>query len=128
MAKRSFHLQSSRMANIMHGLGFIIISSILYMLLIFWLWLGCIFVMLISYFYFRLQQEQISQFEYLADDEWSLYDLHQEHVTRVKIKKIIDHQFYIVIYFQHRQPNLLIWQDQLSRIEWKSLKVLAKLY
>ncbi|MEG1030938.1 MAG: protein YgfX [Acinetobacter sp.] len=128
MAKRCFQLQTSRWARLVDGLFFILIGSILYMLLIFWLWLLCIFLMLISYAYFHANKKQISQFEYLADNDWSLYDLKKQNTERVQIEKILDHQVYIVIYFQHKQPNLVIWQDQLSSIEWKNLKVLAKLH
>lgn len=128
MAKRCFHLKPSRMAKIIHGLGFILMSSILYVLLIFWLWLVCVVLTWTSYLYFRSQQQQIRQFEYLADQDWSLYDVHQQQLKRVQINKIIDHHLYIVIYFQNRQAHVVIWQDQLSRIEWKNLKILAKLY
>ena len=110
MVKHSFHVQPSRYAGLIQGVFFVLIGSILYMLLIFSLWLVCMVMMLLSYGY------------------WSLYDVRHQQIQRVQIQKILDHHVYIVIFFQHKSSSLMIWQDQLSHLEWKKLKVLAKLY
>ena len=128
MVKHSFHVQPSRYAGLIQGVFFVLIGSILYMQLIFSLWLVCMVMMLLSYGYFLAQQQQVSQLEYLADEDWSLYDVRHQQIQRVQIQKILDHHVYIVIFFQHKSSSLMIWQDQLSHLEWKKLKVLAKLY
>lgn len=67
-------------------------------------------------------------FEHLDAREWSLSSAQSEQIQRVSVSHIIDHQLYIVVYFQHfRAKPLLIWMDQLPRQQWKALKKLAKL-
>ncbi len=128
MVKQCFKLKPSRMA-IMVQLSLLLGLLILfYSLLPLGLWLLCSVIGLISYSLF-LKTPRPVPFEYLDAEEWTLQFCKAKHLDRVVIRKIIDHQLYIVIYFQKNQVKpLVIWSDQLSLVYWKKLKMLAQLH
>jgi hypothetical protein len=91
------------------------------------IWLVCGVIGLVIYQLFYRKTPHIEQFEYLDGREWSLTATAQG-TRRVLISHVIDHQAYIVVYFQHAKARpLLIWCDQLPFKQWKSLKVLTKI-
>jgi len=82
---------------------------------------------LIIYQLFYRKRPHIAQFECLDGREWTLTH-HDQHTQRALISHVIDHQAYVVVYFQHAKVRpLLIWCDQLPYQQWKSLKVLTKM-
>jgi nitrogen fixation-related uncharacterized protein len=100
---------------------------LLYQLLPIAIWAVCVVIGLVIYQLFYRKTPQIEQFEYLDGREWSL-TTKARPTRRVCISHVIDHQAYIVVYFQHAKARpLLIWCDQLPFKQWKSLKVLTKL-
>jgi predicted membrane channel-forming protein YqfA (hemolysin III family) len=127
MANRSFQLRRSRLAFVFQLIIFILLMALLQQLLPAWLWVICILLAVIGYAYGLKVPEPI-YFEHLDAREWSLLSAQSEQVKRVSVSHMIDHQLYIVVYFQHfRAKPLLIWIDQLPRQQWKALKKLAKL-
>ena len=127
MANRSFQLRRSRLAFVFQLIIFTLLIVLLQQLLSPWLWGLCILLAVIGFTYTLKVPEPI-YFEHLDAREWSLASARSEQIQRVSVSHIIDHQFYIVIYFQHfRAKPLLIWMDQLPRQQWKALKQLAKL-
>ena len=127
MANRSFQLRRSRLAFVFQLIIFTLLMLLLQQLLSPWLWGLCILLAVIGYAY-GLKVPQPIFFEYLDAREWSLSRAQSEQIQRVSVSHIIDHQLYIVVYFQHfRAKPLLIWMDQLPRQQWKALKKLAKL-
>ncbi len=127
MAKRCFQLKRSRLAFVFQLSIFTLLIILLQQLLPAWLWLLCIVLGVLTYIYgFKMPQPMC--LEHLHAREWSLYHLKSQQVKRVSISHLIDHQVYIVVYFQHFQEKpLLIWVDQLPFKQWKALKQLAKL-
>ena len=127
MANRSFQLRRSRLAFVFQLIVFTLLILLLQQLLSLWLWVLCILLAVIAYAY-ALKVPQPIYFEHLAAREWSLSSTQSKQVKRVSVSHMIDHQLYIVVYFQHfREKPLLIWIDQLPRQQWKALKKLAKL-
>ncbi|NUF14239.1 hypothetical protein [Acinetobacter lactucae] len=123
-----FELKYSRVSVIFQlfvGLG---LAILLYQLLtpIWWL---CAVILLFIGFIFFFKQAQISQIEYLDQKLWSVAYYSEKAIHRVEIKKIIDYQLFIVIYFEGTSAKIaIIWSDQLPIQHWKRLKVLEKLY
>ncbi|WP_228127260.1 hypothetical protein [Acinetobacter variabilis] len=106
---------------------FAVLMFLLYQLLPMAIWLICGVIGLVIYQLFYRKTPHIEQFEYLDGREWSLTAAAQG-TRRVLISHVIDHQAYIVVYFQHAKARpLLIWCDQLPFKQWKSLKVLTKI-
>ncbi|MCH7337354.1 hypothetical protein [Acinetobacter sp. NIPH 2699] len=128
MANRVFELQYSRFAIVLQLFIFMIIISLLYPFLPILLWLLCIVIMGVAWFIFQ-KKPQIQRFEYLEDQDWSFCFSHlPQAIQHRKIRQIIDHQCYIVIYFYDPlHLPCIIWWDQLSILQWKNLKILAKL-
>lgn len=128
MVNRVFDLQYSRFAAVLQFLLFIIITILLYQLLILPIWLLCLFLMSLAWFVFQ-KKPQITRFEYLDDQLWSLcFSDVTRPIQQRKIHHVIDHQCYIVVYFADVQhQSCIIWWDQLSLLQWKNLKLLAKL-
>lgn len=127
-ANRVFELQYSRFSIVLQLLMLLLIVSLAYSLLSFALWLASCLLLVLSWQLF-LKQPQLKRFAYLDQQDWSFefYDLSLPIQCR-KIEKIIDHQVYIVLYFSDRKyKNCVIWWDQLSLLQWKRLKLLAKL-
>ncbi|MGL3043756.1 hypothetical protein ACSJMR_01540 [Acinetobacter pecorum] len=127
MDNRCFKLKRSLCALAFQLFIFALLMYLLYQLLPIALWLLCALIGLLVYHLFYRKTPQIEQFEYLDGREWSL-TAKAMPTHRVSISHVIDHQAYIVVYFQHAKARpLLIWCDQLPLKQWKALKVLTKL-
>jgi len=127
MDNRCFKLKRSKCALVFQLFIFAVLMFLLYQLLSVTIWLVCGVIGLVIYQLFYRKTPHIEQFEYLDGREWSLTAAAQG-TRRVLISHVIDHQAYIVVYFQHAKARpLLIWCDQLPFKQWKSLKVLTKI-
>ena len=127
MDNRYFKLKRSKCALVFQLFIFAVLMFLLYQLLPMAIWLVCGVIGLVIYQLFYRKTPHIEQFEYLDGREWSLTAAAQG-TRRVLISHVIDHQAYIVVYFQHAKARpLLIWCDQLPFKQWKSLKVLTKI-
>lgn len=127
MDNRCFKLKRSKCALVFQLFIFAVLMFLLYQLLPVTIWLVCGVIGLVIYQLFYRKTPHIEQFEYLDGREWSLTAAAQG-TRRVLISHVIDHQAYIVVYFQHAKARpLLIWCDQLPFNQWKSLKVLTKI-
>lgn len=127
MDNRCFKLKRSKCALVFQLFIFAVLMFLLYQLLPVTIWLVCGVIGLVIYQLFYRKTPHIEQFEYLDGREWSLTTAAQG-TRRVLISHVIDHQAYIVVYFQHAKARpLLIWCDQLPLKQWKSLKVLTKI-
>ena len=127
MVNRSFNLRPSRLAIVFQVSILLIIAALLYVLLPLTIWLICCVIALSAYLW-CLRLPPAKRLEYLADRDWTLSCLGLEAVKHVQISHVVDHQVYMVVYFQHfKEKPLLIWCDQVSWKEWKHLKMLAKL-
>lgn len=127
MDNRCFKLKRSKCALVFQLFIFAVLMFLLYQLLPMTIWLVCGVIGLVIYQFFYRKTPHIEQFEYLDGREWSLTAAAQG-TRRVLISHVIDHQAYIVVYFQHAKARpLLIWCDQLPFKQWKSLKVLTKI-
>lgn len=127
MDNRCFKLKRSKCALVFQLFIFAVLMFLLYQLLPMAIWLICGVIGLVIYQLFYRKTPHIEQFEYLDGREWSLTAAAQG-TRRVLISHVIDHQAYIVVYFQHAKARpLLIWCDQLPFKQWKSLKVLTKI-
>lgn len=109
----------------------LVISIILFQILSLGIWLVAVFLLLISA-YFWHRQARIEQFEQLDVDLWSVKMTQDTVIQQVKIKKMVDHLFYIVIYFEdinalNKSSNIIIWHDQCDLKSWKMLKAHANL-
>ncbi|WP_230245407.1 hypothetical protein [Acinetobacter sp. PW68] len=118
-------------------------------LLIVWLllqmltpWLSVICIVIIGWTYFKfVRANRILGLDQLDDREWSISYLvprvvsqqikstaRQTEIQRVELHQVIDHQIYIVLEFQQAVKPVVIWCDQVSKTQWKALKVLAKMF
>lgn len=127
-ADRVFELQYSRFSMVLQLFMLLLIVSLTYSLFSLVVWLGSCFILILSWLLF-LQQPRLKRFEHLDQQAWSFefYDSSLPIQTR-SITRIIDHQAYIVLCFSDpKHKNFIIWWDQLSFLQWKSLKLQAKL-
>ncbi|WP_257222351.1 hypothetical protein [Acinetobacter sp. YH12120] len=104
-------------------------------------WLSVICIVIIGWTYFQfVRANRIVGLYQLDDREWSISYLvprvasqqikstaRQTEIQRVQLRQVIDHQIYIVMEFQQAFKPVVIWCDQVSKAEWKALKVLAKM-
>lgn len=126
MDKCSFQLKHSYLALMFHLAVFAVLMTLLYLLLPWALWCGLLLLGGAAYLLFYRKTPKITGLDYLDGKEWTLSALGAKH--RVQISHIIDHQAYIVVYFQHaRSKPIIIWCDQMPFQQWKSFKVLAKM-
>ncbi|WP_038346080.1 hypothetical protein [Acinetobacter sp. A47] len=127
-ANRVFELQYSRFAIALQCFVLLFILFLSYSLLSLALWLSSCVLLFLSWLLF-LRQPQLKRFEHLHQQEWTFeFDDLSGQIECRQISKIIDHQAYVVLYFSDpKHKNFIIWWDQLSYLQWKNLKVLAKL-
>ena len=139
MAKQQFQLKPSLIAIVFQLMIALLIVWLLLQVLSLWLSIICIIIVAWTYFKF-VRARRILGLDQLDDREWSISYLvprvpsqhlkstaRQTEIQRVELRQVIDHQIYIVLEFQQAFKPLVIWCDQVSKAEWKALKVLAKM-
>lgn len=123
---RCFKLKPSRLSVVFQCLVLGLIMLTLYQTLTM---LGLVLSMLLlslTYVFF-LRQDQIQQLEQLNATEWTLCFKQSGQIRRITIDHMLDHHFYVVVYFQSKQLRpLIVWRDQLTEVSWKSLKTQVK--
>ena len=140
MAKQQFQLKPSVIAIVFQLMIALLIVWLLLQVLSLWLSIICIIIVAWTYFKF-VRARRILGLDQLDDREWSISYLvprvpsqhlkstaRQTEIQRVQLRQVIDHQIYIVMEFQQAFKPLVIWCDQVSKAEWKALKVLAKMF
>ena len=139
MAKQQFQLKPSVIAIVFQLMIALLIVWLLLQVLSLWLSIICIIIVAWTYFKF-VRARRILGLDQLDDREWSISYLvprvpsqhlkstaRQTEIQRVELRQVIDHQIYIVLEFQQAFKPVVIWCDQVSKPEWKALKVLAKM-
>lgn len=139
MAKQQFQLKPSVIAIVFQLMIALLIVWLLLQVLSLWLSIICIIIVAWTYFKF-VRARRILGLDQLDDREWSISYLvpgvasqhikstaRQTETQRVQLRQVIDHQIYIVLEFQQAFKPVVIWCDQVSKTEWKALKVLAKM-
>ncbi|WP_151804188.1 hypothetical protein [Acinetobacter bereziniae] len=92
-----------------------------------WLCLLLLLLGLLSLKWLR-KHRQVKSLAQLDLAEWVIQYTDLQQAQHVQIKHMIDHSFYVVVYFNEKKhANLIIWQDQMSILAWKSLKSRVKL-
>ena len=139
MAKQQFQLKPSLIAIVFQLMIALLIVWLLLQVLSLWLSVVCIAIVTWTYFKF-VRARRIVGLDQLDDREWSISYLvpriasqhikstaRQTETQRVQLRQVIDHQVYIVLEFQQAFKSVVIWCDQVSKTQWKALKVLAKM-
>ena len=139
MAKQQFQLKPSVIAIVLQLMIALLIVWLLLQVLSLWLSIICIIIVAWTYFKF-VRARRILGLDQLDDREWSISYLvprvasqhlkstaRQTEIQRVELHQVIDHQIYIVLEFQQAFKSVVIWCDQVSKPQWKALKVLAKM-
>ena len=126
-----FKLKPSQYRQVFQFFCGLIITILLYQALSLWLWLLCLITLGCSLFVFN-RRPCVEQFEQLDKQIWSIKFYKNQDIEQVEIIKMVDHIFYIVVYYkttlkQNKPKNLVLWQDQMSVKSWKMLKTRAKL-
>ena len=126
MANTAYYLKRSLVAIVFQICILILILSVVFILLP--LWLACIALAIVLLSFWRqLQRATVSYFEPFSLDKWSVAITDQQ-VERMQLLRVVDHHWYIVLYFQQQQRcSCVIWYDQLTLADWKRLKLLAKM-
>ena len=128
MVHKKFELKRSRFKITFQLVIFLIIILLLSQVLNTTFLMLSALILSLSFFLFNRQKHVV----YLAEidkNEWSLQFGAKNKIDRIKINKMLDHQLYIVIEPEgKRSKNIIIWCDQLSKKQWKALKILCKFY
>ena len=126
MDSGSFQLKRSCLALLFQLAVFTALMALLYQLLPLSLWCAFLALGAAAYLLFYRGTPQVTALDHLDGREWTLSAAGSKQ--RVQISHIIDHQAYIVLYFQHAQAKpVIVWRDQVALKQWKSFKVLAKM-
>ena len=127
MVNESYALKHSRIATVFQLICFLVMNSLLFVLISFWLWLISFLLMSLVWSIYRnkVNVQKIEQLEY---DEWSIQYRNQSKIQRAILTNTIDHYFYVVLYFERDKPkNIVIWKDQLDKKAWKKLLIRVSL-
>ncbi|AOA57289.1 hypothetical protein [Acinetobacter larvae] len=122
-----YQLKPSRVAVIVVWGMMACLAGLFYYLLDGMLMLLCCVALLLIYWQFNKSNKVIA-LQALDDNLWVLQYQAVSQPRQVHILKWLDHQAYIVLYFQEAKlAPLIIWYDQVSYQQWKNLKVCANL-
>lgn len=123
----SFELRHSRIAIVFQFFCFLILNSVFFLLVNFWIWLAFFLTMSGAWYQFS-RQLSVFKFELLEHDEWSIQYRNHKQIQRITLTHSIDHYFYVVLYFKSpKRKNIVIWKDQLDQKQWKKLIIRANL-
>ncbi len=122
-------LKPSRIALGFQLLSILAIFILLSTLLNVWWCIFLLCIALLSLKIFRMQaQAKVLCLEYLEHDVWSLKYENSQIIQTIRVKKILNHSLYSVINFEDvKAKNLIIWCDQLSKEQWKSMQARSRL-
>lgn len=123
-----FTLKPSRYAWFFQlGMAFIFLCCS-FQVLSWWGWGIIAFLLIMSGWFYHKVYPRLYHFAYLGEMEWTFSFVGHAKIHHCKLKQIIDHQFYIVLYWDSTYKPTVIWRDQLDLNAWKRLKVLALLH
>lgn len=121
MVREHYELKRSRLSIVFQLLLLLIISLVIFLTIDFTISIMSLFGMLLGFAWF-LARPQLNNLAHLDHNEWSLKFTTDEKIHRVTFIKMINHHFYVVIYFNHnKQKSVVIWKDQLDVQSWKRL-------
>ena len=127
MANTAYYLKRSRAAIVFQIGLLLLIQCLVSVLLPVWL-AGLTLIILLVSFWIQLKRSTLDYFQAFSIDEWSIRSTDQV-VQHIRLTRVVDHHFYIVLYFQQQTAcSHVIWYDQLTRKDWKKLKLLAKMF
>lgn len=126
MVADRYVLQGSRISIAFQCVFLMVIAIVLTVLIHPLIVVLCLLFCLAIRFIFK--PKHVETFEHLDQEFWSIKFKDNPQVKRVSLLKMIDHYFYIVAYFDEKNPSqIVIWKDQVDPIQWKRLITRAKL-
>lgn len=121
-----YHLKPSQFA-----LGFQLLCLILMLILTYltsgiWIAISCFIIACVGLTFFR-KKHIVYKLEQLDYQLWSVQYRSSQKIQQVRIEQFLDHTFYISIHFEDKKLKpFIIWQDQVTKNQWKSLKIRCK--
>ncbi|MGQ9373557.1 hypothetical protein ACUM6W_06950 [Acinetobacter tandoii] len=127
MANTAYYLKRSRVTIVFQIGLLLLIQCLVSVLLPAWLAVVILIILLFSW-WMHSKRSTLHYFQAFSTDEWSIQSIDQA-VKHMRLTRVLDHHFYIVLYFQQQSScSYVIWYDQLTLVEWKKLKLLAKMF
>ena len=120
-----FELQPSRYALYVPLSGLCCILVLLYITTKFLYFSILGIALLFSFWLFLKTKKQIIAVAEFEKNIWTIVYLDRKK-EKVNITYTINHRLYII--FHTNSHNIIIWQDQLSKKDWKKLVLFTKLY
>ncbi len=121
MVSERYVLKHSRLSIVFQLLLLILIAIVLFCAINLMFAVLTVVGMFIGWIWFR-RTAQLQYLQHLDQTEWSLKFQNQNAIQRVHLKKMIQHHFYVVIYFEEKKhKSIIIWKDQLELSSWKTL-------
>ena len=124
----AFELKRSRYAIALQLILFLVMIWGLFQLLHITVWFLIVCIGLGMWF-LSSRRSQVMRLEWLDQDEWSIQYSNSKKIVRAKVIQMIDHHLYVVVYFAEKSIKpMVIWQDQISKKDWKLLKIRVNLF
>lgn len=121
MVNECYSLKHSRLSTVFQLSVLTLISVVLFSILHLAVSILSVICMSVVWLWFK-RTARLRYLQHLDQSEWSLKFQNQSTTQRVHLEKMIQHHFYVVIYFQNKKhKSVLIWKDQLDVISWKRL-------
>ncbi|MHA3059339.1 protein YgfX [Acinetobacter sp. ANC 4636] len=123
----SFQLKPSKVAWFFQ-FGLYSLLMLLCYLTLAWYLVVLVGLLALLAWYVFMKQRQVVAFAQLKENEWTAKYTRTSQIQHLSLKKLLDHEIYIVLYWQEEAQPCIVWRDQLTLKEWKQLKILAKLH
>ena len=121
MVNEHYSLKHSRLSIVFQLLLLMLIAVVMFLTFTVGIALICVLAMFAAWRWFN-RAEKLHYLQQLDHSEWSLKFENQSTTYRVRLEKMVQHHFYIVVYFQNKKHKpVIIWKDQLDQIAWKAL-------
>ncbi|ENU79321.1 hypothetical protein F975_02565 [Acinetobacter sp. ANC 3789] len=123
----SFQLKPSKIAWFFQ-FGLYSLLMLLCYLTLAWYLVVLVGLLALLAWYVFMKQRQVVAFAQLKENEWTAKYTRTSQIDHLSLKKLLDHEIYIVLYWQEEPQPCIVWRDQLTLQKWKQLKILAKLH
>ena len=127
MVHDHYVLKHSRLSIVFQLIFLMLILILLSQLISIYFLIPATLALIAIWIMFR-RHKRVEYLQQLEQDLWSIQYANDPKVYRVKIRQILNHGLYVVLYFeQSKHQSLVIWRDQVALLAWKRLLMRAKL-
>lgn len=122
-------IRRSRLKHLVQSIYFIFFIFIIFQAIDLIYAVSLVITSLLIQYFFLKKEKQLLSFAILDKNIWT-FEYVQHGIDTKEVYAILDHHLYFIFLFKPKGYlySQVIWADQLSAVDYKKMKVIARLY